>query len=72
MSGTYSDFAWAKSYVSHAVRRLQMARASYVGADLPADVKLARLAALDAKIDALRAVQLDDKAHPWGEDGVLR
>jgi hypothetical protein len=72
MSAPYSDFAWAGSYVSHAVRRLRMARASYVGSALPKGIKAARLAALDAKIDALEAVKLDDKAYPWAEDGVLR
>jgi len=50
-----------------------MARASYIGASSLTDgARRARIAALDAKIDALLAIQLDDKAHPWVEDGVLR
>jgi hypothetical protein len=72
MSGTYSDIAHARAHVDSAVRFLKMARISYVGSDLPARVRTARLAAIDAKIDALQAVHLDENAHPWVEDGVLR
>ena len=72
MSGTYSDIAHARAHVDSAVRFLKMARISYVGSDLQPRVRTARLAAIDAKIDALQAVYLDEKAHPWVEDGVLR
>jgi hypothetical protein len=72
MSGTYSDIAHAHAHVDSAVRFLKLARISYVGSDLPARVRTARLAAIDAKIDALQAVHLDENAHPWVEDGVLR
>jgi hypothetical protein len=72
MSGTSSDIAHARAHVDSAVRFLKMARMSYVGSHLPARVRTARLAAIDAKIDALQAVHLDENAHPWVEDGVLR
>jgi hypothetical protein len=49
-----------------------MARASYIGSLLPAPVKAARIDAINAKIAALESVWLDDQAHPWAEDGVLR
>jgi hypothetical protein len=72
MSGTFSDLAHARAHVDSAVRFLKMARVSYAGSDLPAGVRTARLAAIDAKIEALQAVHLDGNAHPWVEDGVLR
>jgi hypothetical protein len=44
-------------------------RATYSLSKLPDDVKLARIAALDAKIDYLRGLSLDSEAHPWvGDD----
>lgn len=72
MSGTHSDIAHARAHVDSAVRFLKMARISYAGSDLPTGVRTARLAVIDAKIDALQAVHLDENAYPWVEDGVLR
>jgi hypothetical protein len=71
VSAAYTDFAWARSYRDGLVRRLRMVRASYAGADMDPKVKLARLAAIDSKIDAALAIGLDEKAHPWVEDGVI-
>ena len=67
-----TQFAFARVHVEEAVRSLGYARAKYEASDLPGRVKEARLAAIDSKIDALRAVQLNDQAHPWVSDGVLR
>ena len=72
MSRRYSDIAHARAHVDSAVRFLMGVRISYAGSDLPARVRTARLAAIDAKLDALEAVHRDENAHLWVEDGVLR
>lgn len=62
------SFEEAEVHIQVAVAHLKMVRRSYWTSDLPADIRLARVAALDAKIDALRAVYLDPRSHPWCED----
>jgi hypothetical protein len=71
VSAAYTDFAWARSYRDGLVRRLRMVRESYIGSDLPPQIKSARLRAIDSKIEAALAIGLDEKAHPWVEDGVI-
>lgn len=66
-----SHFAWADAHRAAALHSLQMALTTYKQANLPADIKTARVAALGAKIDALSAIRLNDAAYPWSEDGVL-
>jgi hypothetical protein len=72
MTALGTNFTCAQAYVSAAVRRLETVRTSYLQSALPQNTITARVAALNAKIDALNAVQLDDKAHPWAQDGALR
>lgn len=65
-----SNWTAARKAVDQAVARLIVIRTLYEASDLNRSVKAARIRALDAKIDALRAVRLDGNAHPWVEDGV--
>ncbi len=59
-------FKLAREHRDNGVAYLRHLRAIYIRSDEPD--RLARVAALDAKIDALQAVQLNWDAHPWVED----
>lgn len=61
-------FEDAANYIEKAVTELENLRGNYMQSSLP-DRK-ARIRALDAKIDALEAVQLNAKALPWCEDSL--
>lgn len=50
------------------IGQLEALRADYAASRLPQDEKLARVAALDAKVDYLRGLPLDGNAHPWVGD----
>jgi hypothetical protein len=66
-----SNWDQARWHVDQAIARLTLIRTSYEASDLPRPIKTARMQALDAKIDALRAVHLDCIAVPWCRDEVL-
>ncbi len=55
----------ARDLTAQAVDVLQEARKEYAGADLPHDVRTARVAALTADIEALKTAVGDPDAHPW-------
>lgn len=61
-------FRGAQHWIDRAIGELGALRATYERSSVP-DRK-ARIRALDAKVDALRAVHLDAKAYPWSEDFV--
>lgn len=58
----------ANEAINLAVLQLQIARKDYAASTLPAGVRAARVAALDAKVAALRDVHVSPAAHPWIED----
>lgn len=63
------SMGWAQSGVDSAVEWLLHARDDYLSTSgIDPGTRAARVAALNAKIDALRAVQLNPWAHPWTED----
>lgn len=62
-------FGLAALNVRDAITELQTLRDAYRSSRrIPAEVKVARMAALTAKIDQLGAVFLDGTALPWCED----
>lgn len=59
----------AATLVTEAMEALQEARIHYTAAtEIPRPVRVARIAALTAKVDALAAVRPDPSAHPWASD----
>jgi hypothetical protein len=68
VSAAHHSMLAAEQGVDLAVLMLQVARKDYAASKLPAGVRSARVAALDAKIAALRDVHAGPNAHPWVED----
>ncbi len=55
----------ARDLAAQAVDLLQAARKEYLAADLPTGTRQARVAALTADIEALKAAVPNPDAHPW-------
>lgn len=70
MNPVAQKFGNAKSNITQAMIYLEELAYKYYWSDLPLDIKKARAKAIEAKIDALRAVQagLNADAVPWADD----
>lgn len=64
------SFRLAKKAILVSVEILSLAKEDYANSGLDQQTKLARMAALEAKIDYLHGLGLNANAHPWVEDGV--
>jgi hypothetical protein len=61
-------FQHADALVNRACGALEALRATYALSSLPRDQQIARMDALNAKIDYLRGLPLNGEAYPWTED----
>lgn len=67
-AAAHISMAAAVEAINLADIHLQLARKDYAASDLPAGIRRARVAALDAKLAALRDIRPDHTAYPWSED----
>ena len=63
-----TGFRVASEYVKDAIGALEALRLTYALSRLPQTEKLARVAAINAKIDYLAGLGLDGNQHPWCGD----
>jgi hypothetical protein len=61
-------FTAASAHLDAAVEELHALRALYLGSGLPESEKRARVAAIGAKLAAIRDLHLNPHAHPWAGD----
>lgn len=62
-------FRQAGAHVDRACSQLEALRATYaLATEIPNRVRLARMDAINAKIDYLHGLPLNGEAYPWTED----
>jgi hypothetical protein len=63
-------FYGAKAFIVIACEFLEDLLTEYMNSDLEANVKAARISAINAKIGYLKGLKLDPETYPWTEDVV--